>query len=292
LLSLLLVACAATPASPSVATQASSVLTIEPVAPTPTFTPTASITPSPILTKTLQPSRTPLPTLSEEEADIRVKQLRNDNGGCSLPCWWGITPGETSWDDAKAFLQTIDPSVGDSTKPSHYSFSYQFPEGPSGYGVFAEFDINDFGIVEKISLWTTATHLSLPDFLQRVGKPDQVFLQVYSFTPDGVPPFTILLVYHKSHILAEFDYRTVPKEATLLGCIDKSTPQLTLYAPSIDVQSELDQKFEWALSGGWAPYKLLEESTSIDTDSFYQTFQNSNSTNCVVTPADQWKLEP
>ncbi len=25
--------------------------------------------------------------------------IHENNGGCELPCWWGITPGETSWQE-------------------------------------------------------------------------------------------------------------------------------------------------------------------------------------------------
>jgi hypothetical protein len=55
---------------------------------TPTPTPTATYTPRPTVT----PSLTPLPTLDPDAAATLVLELLDNNGGCSLPCWWGATP--------------------------------------------------------------------------------------------------------------------------------------------------------------------------------------------------------
>jgi hypothetical protein len=34
------------------------------------------------------------------------------NGGCELPCWWGITPGVTSWEDAQRMFLSYGRSIG------------------------------------------------------------------------------------------------------------------------------------------------------------------------------------
>ncbi|MEZ4518001.1 MAG: hypothetical protein R3C44_14670 [Chloroflexota bacterium] len=66
----------------------------------PTETPTATavpltstLTPTPLPTSTSTP--TPVPTLTIEEEDGLVRHLMETNGGCQLPCWWGIAFGAT-----------------------------------------------------------------------------------------------------------------------------------------------------------------------------------------------------
>ncbi|MFT3893686.1 MAG: hypothetical protein QM730_18815 [Anaerolineales bacterium] len=62
--------------------------------------PTLTPTPHP----TLSATQTIVPTLSTDEALQQIKELYKDNGGCDLPCWWGIVPGETTWEQTKQLL--------------------------------------------------------------------------------------------------------------------------------------------------------------------------------------------
>jgi hypothetical protein len=57
------------------------------------------------------------PTLPAEEMDETIQALIATNGGCFLPCWWGITPGVTSWDDANHFLLQFNPVITSSASP-------------------------------------------------------------------------------------------------------------------------------------------------------------------------------
>lgn len=66
---------------------------------TPTAKPSATTTPTPTQTRT--PEITPLPT---EQVQAWIKEQMKTNPSCRLPCWWGITPGKTTWIEAQAFL--------------------------------------------------------------------------------------------------------------------------------------------------------------------------------------------
>ncbi len=52
-------------------------------------------------------------------------------GGCRLPCWWGFTPGETSWQTTKTFFallgKTIEAWRGHDTQ-QHYAVYFDIPE--------------------------------------------------------------------------------------------------------------------------------------------------------------------
>ncbi len=65
---------------------------------TPMFMPTPTPTLTPVPTQTPAPSETPtvIPTLSVEDARLRLLDLLAGNGHCRLPCLWGITPGEST----------------------------------------------------------------------------------------------------------------------------------------------------------------------------------------------------
>ncbi|GIK57231.1 MAG: hypothetical protein BroJett015_28940 [Chloroflexota bacterium] len=50
---------------------------------------------------TSTPTITPAPTLSPEQEGDFLSSLMSDNGGCELPCWWGVTPGQTGEQEAR-----------------------------------------------------------------------------------------------------------------------------------------------------------------------------------------------
>jgi len=73
---------------------------------------TSTSTGAPTLTNapvTLLPTltRTPLPTLDTDDAQMRVLRLLEDNADCQFPCWWGILPGKTLWENALILLTDV-----------------------------------------------------------------------------------------------------------------------------------------------------------------------------------------
>jgi hypothetical protein len=62
---------------------------------------------TPTYTTTYTPTSTPFVPLSPEQQQQRhdaIVALLETNGGCKLPCWWGVTPGITAWDEAYQIL--------------------------------------------------------------------------------------------------------------------------------------------------------------------------------------------
>jgi hypothetical protein len=57
-----------------------------------TLTPTATITPI--------PSKTPLNMLEPNEAEEAIRKLLQEPVDCAAPCFWGITPGKTTLEEA------------------------------------------------------------------------------------------------------------------------------------------------------------------------------------------------
>lgn len=98
----------------SVNTSTSSTSTPQIYTATPSRTPTK--TPTITATVTIEPMPTPLPTLNSREASLAVQKLLLENGNCQLPCWWGIVPGKTSWENTRKFLSPFASSFFESSK--------------------------------------------------------------------------------------------------------------------------------------------------------------------------------
>ena len=58
-------------------------------------------------TPTVEPIWTLPPTLLPDEASLKIKELLENHRGCQLPCLWGISPGKTTWEDARDFLSPM-----------------------------------------------------------------------------------------------------------------------------------------------------------------------------------------
>ena len=53
------------------------------------------------------PTWTPLPTMDFLARNTEIVRLMSTNNDCRLPCWWGIMPGVTSWQEAQQFFETF-----------------------------------------------------------------------------------------------------------------------------------------------------------------------------------------
>jgi hypothetical protein len=88
------------------------------IIPSSTLLPTETLTLIPTETKTSVPTSTfiiptptlyltPLPTLSFYKTAYLLYEANNI---CSLPCWWGISPGISTWTESKQWIEHFDPS--------------------------------------------------------------------------------------------------------------------------------------------------------------------------------------
>jgi hypothetical protein len=67
--------------------------------PTKIWPATAEVLEKPVSTKTITP--TSVPTLSVEQRKTMVSNNLLEDTSCNLPCWWGIMPGTTTWQEAE-----------------------------------------------------------------------------------------------------------------------------------------------------------------------------------------------
>jgi hypothetical protein len=283
---------------------------------TPTLARTPMLTPSLLPTHTIQPII--IPTLTIEDANLRLQELLDNNGGCLLPCLWGITPGLNSSKDAMNILKPLksisdltyfDPwngtiaiqnNVGelkistsiayltnsDNEIINRISFdSWVNKKMTEETGVVGVFDSNVFG--EQLNQYI------LPQVLSTYGRPSSVMITTLAEPPPkerggDIGYFRIILIYPDLGIMVNYitDIHVVGEN--VVGCPANAHIKLELY-PSGQGDTfinNLDPSWQEDIQNN---YKPLEEVTSLSIDEFYQLFRQPTE-ECLVTPSILWPL--
>jgi len=246
---------------------------------------TEVIVKSQIITKTLQPTRTPtiepsptplptwtsIPTLNAQDAEDVIKDLVENNKGCLLPCWWGITPGETTWNEARDFLVSLRMKIIPLQK-NVYGCTYDYlPDNISDGAVGATITIEN-DIVQSI---ITDVFYPLDELLFLYGQPDEVMLYANTQSIDQDAPLKIALYYKNKGFLAIYLGTTQKSEPRMI-CPDKLKGHLAWYLwdPSLDVTFRI-AGFKTLLFS--TPTKehfyRLEEVTDLTTMEFYEKYR-------------------
>ncbi|RLF31751.1 MAG: hypothetical protein DRM98_05085 [Thermoplasmata archaeon] len=226
------------------------------------------ISPSPSRTSTPTPwpTHTPLPTLTAEERYVYVQERLATNGGCELPCWWGITPGESTWQEAKDQLP-------------HRHFQFWFPEVPIHYDVHLNLTEED-GTVQSIKVQSYCfacdrftedwSRYSLDQVLSRYGVPSQVRIILALPVDAGGPIYYRLYVFYNDLGFGIiYEGPAVKQNGLLHTCFSFNYITLWLQSPesSIPLEHAINQD-EWSLT---VP---LEEATGFTVEEFYEAFRH------------------
>ncbi len=273
------------------------------VSPTPaqqstlTATLSSTSTPLPTLTATLLPTLTPLPTLPAAEAKSQVVELLKTNKGCKLPCFWGIIPGLTSWDETKNFLDSFSSqseTLNFTKSPGFFGDFYFTHDGKAIVDLHLSMVVKN-NLIQEISVMDfDVPSYHLAGFLSNNGTPDQVWLRTYSQVSYGggdVVPFLIYLFYKDAQMIIAYGYGqgTVSGDQ-IQGCIDGS--------PSLYIWS-LDRPLTFQEAGKLGGYlqpndKVLEISDAtqgkMDANKFFETFKEPSVVPCFQTPKNLWPL--
>jgi len=313
--SFLLVACtsqASTPTPTGEPMAAINTVVSTPVPPTatqpmPTPVPSATFTPTPTDTPTVTPTLLPTATATPPAiptppgADVleQVLWLYETNNGCQLPCWWGIVPGETTWDVAEQFLELFDSNISFASNPGIINYSPEIPLPSQIFNAVSTLPIYSVrngvvhGILTDVAVGdkTPPGYLSayiLSTFLATYGQPAEIRLFTYRapFEENDLP-FFVLLIYPEQGIIAMYD-----DNGQLLGDVVQGCPQKNLTSLLKLWASDSDLTVEQIIEGSSAlrrDYRSLEEATGMDVATFYETFRHPENTTCLQTPADLWR---
>lgn len=264
---------------------------------TPTSLPAETITPTPLpvliptSTFTPSPTWTPLPTIPPEDVQSTILNWVETNRGCRYPCWWGIMPGETDWNSAKAFLNTISPKWWVPDSKDFVKVSFPLPDNWSYTSKGgAEFYVKD-GIVESIQ---TFTDIPLTDFISEYGMPDEIWISYHPYDLAGYYYFVVLYYPSEGFALlfgkevfendgnAICPYRSFETETLTDGygkvhVIDHPTIGINLWNP------EYQKPFHEILSqmAGTEEFKSLDEITNVTVQEFSAIISDINNRTCI-----------
>lgn len=148
---------------------------------------------------------TPMATLTVDTEQALVLELLNSNAGCRLPCWWGITPGRTTWEAANAYFASLGKTPGLYQGESFTNYSVQFGVPEHDMKVGEVFNVSN-GLVDLISVSSKVVHngevvfedeqqradwhrYMLPELLATYGQPTEVYIWTMQAAPApaGIP---------------------------------------------------------------------------------------------------------
>lgn len=256
----------------------------------PTATATFTLTPRPTKTPTpLPPTWTPLPTLPADEARDRVAGLFKNNGGCSLPCWWGITPGKTTWQEAKSFLEAFtEISIrGNPQKLGSLDILIPLPKESK---VTWHYYLLREGVVDDIKAYNydLVPAFYLPAFLKTYGQPGEIWMRTYREEEQNSQPFLLDLFYPDQGILMEYSGgNLVDLGDHLRNCMKgMNSPFIYLWSPEHTMTfDEAQQRF---LDTEDFPQPIsLEDATGMDVKTFYEKMITTGRA-CIQTPKELW----
>ena len=271
--------------------------------PTPTQTvpiSPASSTPSDVPEPTsdvAEATWTPLPTLTTAEAVSRTMELLSNNAGCELPCWWGVTPGDTTWNTARQFLATFAEilGAGESRNVTQNGTSYLLENFDVQYEVAGHVSsgLINYGVVNGVVnvIWIlprgTEVRYKIHQLLAAYGKPEMIWINV---DPD-TRLFYLLLYYPSRGVTAQYEGPADRGETHYELCLPEVGPELWLWSPEKTFRLNDDEFIgpDFGL-GSNEPEKYMRpiESVGLDSETFYETFKSLNP-NCIDTPRDLWE---
>jgi hypothetical protein len=270
------------------------------------------------------PTQTPTPiivsTLPPDEAYLHLTGLLKDKG-CQLPCWLGITPGQSTLQDAqKQILLFSGIALWFYVKPtgswSTAFLSISYPDDSMKIGIYPSFfSPLNLNIISTIAFETDSYRIingtrdidiydfppysdlmeryTLSNIFTTYGVPDQIYIQAVDTTP--LYYFQIHIWYPQKGVFLQYqiiDYSAVEENSNYHQiCPEKSLVSGYLIQPGIlDYQSTLLQNNYDRFSIFFPPSDFVKntiEAFGMTNEEFYQLYHSPTS-RCVYTPKSVW----
>ncbi|MEJ5308298.1 MAG: hypothetical protein WHX52_00880 [Anaerolineae bacterium] len=292
----------------------------------PTKTPSPTATPTlPLPTRTPKPTRTPrpttqptatltpvlFPTLDVEQMETFIADRLADNGGCELPCWWGITPGETSWETALQHFAAHGIQVfEDGALGLHYqSGRYQ---GRPTYTDLMEVNLDQAdGIIRRIEVrnngyypalqaqFTTLwQRYALQPVLVRHGPPTRVFFDMTIGAPcigSGIfPTYDMWVIYDDQGIAIRYSGLLLYDHDTWAVCPvfgQWRSIAISLWSVKDGIAPPDFAAGVYDPAGDFSVYGFLPELTTMSAQTFYETFRQPVPQACIEIPRTPYEGE-
>jgi hypothetical protein len=276
--------------------------------PTKTYLPTTDQTLAVI--KTLTPYRTNTPTLTHVPT-LTISQFRNkvfelleNNGGCKLPCWWGIEPGSTSWEETRSIFTKLGSTSGDVTMPD--GNVYHWIGGPYwewnntfigiGFhdqdGTVTAVDVDAEGYYDQTFFHTLWKNYSPEQINSTYGPPTRVWIGL-SGSESGSTFYWIYIFYDNLGFVSGYKGQALVSD-------ENGTPmykicptwQDPVWLPDIKIflqSPESNKPLENLADINPSSWKSINDASGITSDDFYNLLLPGNTPACFYTPQSTWK---
>src|SRR5687768_14319876 len=158
----------------------------------------------------------PEPNLTTDDSKMLVRYLLENHAGCRLPCWWGITPGKTTWVEARQILEKVSLYVGgQQSSDDFYANVNAYLPYPYDFATYMEhlYGVKN-GVVDYIRIYNfnLAPNYSLANLLQSYGQPSEVWIRTLPKAERGIQHFIVDVFYGELGILVEYSTGDPMKE--------------------------------------------------------------------------------
>lgn len=255
-----------------------------------TATPTATkITPSstPTLIKLIPTIYlSPLPILSASET---VDKLYKSEFECDMPCWWGITPGVSTWTETKQFIDQFSVIVYGVSEMNYkitkseisdfYIWYVAIPNSKSDTTTAVSFEVQN-NVVSAIEVRSELFNYFYPinKLLEEYGQPDKILINISEYSIGETENYAgIYILYDNKHFLIEYSFSGLNITNPLNMCLDEyPNGSMFLWSPN----TELDFDF--------STLKPLEEFSELTTQTFYEKFKDKDN-KCFEISKSAWE---
>jgi hypothetical protein len=217
-------------------------------------------------------------------------ELLHANGDCELPCWWGITPGVTEWEDMEDFFLSHGVQVAD----DEVVLRYNHPHIPRPVRIEFDFERQD-DLVQGIQIHTSHRSVlsgtwQLEQVLSRYGQPSRVELELNVGAPSGAgftPYYVMWVVYDGLGAAISYSGKMESDVSGWLVCPAPDQAAGLTRIRSVDREEELlsvESQEPFVLAGTW------QEQTGMSLDTFHAAFGGTGSPTCsFVADPDPWR---
>lgn len=271
--------------------------------------PEISLSPSPPVSFTsISPSATskPTPTLNPSERQLYLTEHLPTNNDCALPCWLGITPGKTTWQEARIFLGYLGINrmselemEEDKILHSFGGFDFEVPRLLHRFYILEE-DALVKGLVFLIegdkaprefqTIWQLYSPRSI---LLEYGPPSRAWLDTTSETMGDRHGYGLILAFDKRGIIIHYEGFLTKTGSNLQICprfengMDIQYMEVYLQAPDNPRPLEefggiLDRQYLIERS------KRIEEASGLSEEQLYEQFTQTEQPACINSPVNIW----
>lgn len=218
--------------------------------------------------------------------------MLKNNGGCELPCWWGITPGQMAWQAAKDIFTSqgikwyyenelhFDPPLAE--RLVRYRVDLYLAQ-QAGIVQSVEVQSEVFGDPQSNHFAQDWQRYSPAQVLTRYGVPSQIQLSLSPITePGAIMQYGLTIAYDNLGFYIHYIGPAADGKAKTRACpiwkqVTSIDLKLQVPEPGVSVLPPISPEDK--------PFvHTLEEATGMSLDTFYQTFKRANSQACLDLP--------